>query len=234
MPFRHDGALGPVIFTDVTTPSPTAAAILASSCDCTVRKLRGPGGTFRRNAEHTVTQRHRLRMFGDLLTDDRRPLTEHRAFGHPGCPAAVLCQGTGGRTQRLRIPAVPAPAPTTYGAGRQSGYDGPRATSRPDRHPCLGCGPRRAPPRGRDEPGPFPTDPRGGPVGTPQRRLRRTRAEWRRRQSSRTTEILPLSPSSRLIDTRRTSQSSGNVLCHSRSHQNLFGGCGHGGQRSAA
>ena len=36
-PFRQDGAAGPVIFNDVTTPLPTAAAILASSCDCIIR-----------------------------------------------------------------------------------------------------------------------------------------------------------------------------------------------------
>ena len=30
-PLRHDGATGPTIFSDVTTPSPTAAAILARS-----------------------------------------------------------------------------------------------------------------------------------------------------------------------------------------------------------
>jgi hypothetical protein len=29
---RHDGAVGPVIFNAVTTPSPTAAAIFASNC----------------------------------------------------------------------------------------------------------------------------------------------------------------------------------------------------------
>src|SRR5262245_14150913 len=31
-PLRHDGAVGPVIFSDVTTPLPTAAAIFARSC----------------------------------------------------------------------------------------------------------------------------------------------------------------------------------------------------------
>ena len=36
-PLRHDGAAGPTIFSDVTTPSPTAAAILANSCACTIR-----------------------------------------------------------------------------------------------------------------------------------------------------------------------------------------------------
>jgi hypothetical protein len=32
LPLRHDGATGPTIFSEVTTPSPTAAAILARSC----------------------------------------------------------------------------------------------------------------------------------------------------------------------------------------------------------
>src|SRR5215510_2952615 len=36
-PLRHDGVTGPTIFSDVTTPSPTAAAILANSCACTIR-----------------------------------------------------------------------------------------------------------------------------------------------------------------------------------------------------
>ena len=36
-PFRHDGATGPVIFSVVTTPSPTAAAIFASTCAWMIR-----------------------------------------------------------------------------------------------------------------------------------------------------------------------------------------------------
>ena len=36
-PFRHDGAVGPVIFKEVTTPLPTAAAIFASNWACISR-----------------------------------------------------------------------------------------------------------------------------------------------------------------------------------------------------
>ena len=36
-PFRQEGADGPVIFNDVTTPLPTAAAILANNCAWTIR-----------------------------------------------------------------------------------------------------------------------------------------------------------------------------------------------------
>src|SRR4051794_27856022 len=36
-PLRHDGATGPTIFSLLTTPSPTAAAILASSWAWTIR-----------------------------------------------------------------------------------------------------------------------------------------------------------------------------------------------------
>src|SRR6202042_862789 len=36
-PLRQDGAVGPVIFSDVTTPLPTAAAILANSCAWIIR-----------------------------------------------------------------------------------------------------------------------------------------------------------------------------------------------------
>src|ERR1700751_2381047 len=36
-PFRHAGAAGPVIFSVVTTPSPTAAAIFASTCAWIIR-----------------------------------------------------------------------------------------------------------------------------------------------------------------------------------------------------
>lgn len=36
-PLRQDGAAGPVIFSEVTTPLPTAAAILANSCACIIR-----------------------------------------------------------------------------------------------------------------------------------------------------------------------------------------------------
>ena len=36
-PLRQDGVLGPVIRNEVTTPSPTAAAIFASTCACTIR-----------------------------------------------------------------------------------------------------------------------------------------------------------------------------------------------------
>ncbi len=36
-PFRHDGAAGPVIFNEVTTPLPTAAAIFANSCAWIIR-----------------------------------------------------------------------------------------------------------------------------------------------------------------------------------------------------
>ena len=36
-PLRQEGPVGPLILSTVTTPSPTALAILASSCDCTRR-----------------------------------------------------------------------------------------------------------------------------------------------------------------------------------------------------
>ncbi|SHW06493.1 Uncharacterised protein [Mycobacteroides abscessus subsp. abscessus] len=75
-PFRHDGAVGPEIFKLVTTPSPMAAAIFASSCACTNRSC----------VAHAVDSR----MCGDLLAHDGLPPPKHRTLRDARRPPAAL------------------------------------------------------------------------------------------------------------------------------------------------
>ena len=88
-------------------------------------QLGRPGRRFGRHAEHPVTQCGRGRVFGDLLPDHRRPVTEHRALGDVRRPARAFSPG--------RAPPCPAaadrarrdPDPTNFAAVPRRGA--PRA-----------------------------------------------------------------------------------------------------------
>jgi len=80
-PFRHDGATGPVILRLFTTPSPTSAAILASTWFWMIRNWVAQAV----DSAVTVSTPSR-KVVGAAWSamfepTNRRPLPENRAFG---------------------------------------------------------------------------------------------------------------------------------------------------------
>ena len=122
LPLRHVGAVGPTIFSDVTTPSPTAAAILARICACTIRSWVAHAV----DSASTVSTPSRsdgwIRVFGDLVADHGRPLPEDGAFCDSGRPAPAACRVHGRRSERLRVARVRPRARPGAAASATSGH----------------------------------------------------------------------------------------------------------------
>ena len=217
-PFRHDGATGPVIFNVFTTPSPTAAAIFASTCAWMIRSCVAHAVDSADTLEHPVAQCGRGRVLGDVFTDDRRPLAEHRALGHPRRPAALLRHVAGGAARAAADRGRPGPGRTS-GAGfrprRRGGSvaaDGPRPTSLP----WVRAAPRASSSarRTRSIPG-SPLNRSGGPAGrlvaSPSFLYRRHRSAVAVMQCDGHSRGIPIAGN--VVEDRRRHQ---HLLCRSR------------------